>query len=58
MYCPKCEKNIPKERIEELDKELRRRFNIDSLSRGLCPVCGTPLIELKGERHENRGDDS
>jgi len=57
MYCPRCEKNIPKERIEQVDMELRRRFNIDSLGRGLCPVCGTPLIELKEERDENRRDD-
>lgn len=46
MYCPKCEKTIRKERFDELKKELQDRFENDSLSQGLCPVCGTPLIEL------------
>jgi hypothetical protein len=49
MYCPKCEKTIRKERLEELERELRERFANQSLSRGLCPVCGTRLIELPKE---------
>lgn len=49
MYCPKCERTIKKERLEELERELRERFGNQSLSRGLCPVCGTALIKLKEE---------
>jgi hypothetical protein len=47
MYCPKCCKNIPDERLEEIDKQLQEQFNKDSLAKGLCPVCGTKLIALK-----------
>lgn len=46
MYCPKCEKRVKKERLEELEKELKERFDDNSLGRGLCPVCGTTLIHL------------
>jgi len=46
MYCPKCERTIKKERLEEIDRNLRERFNLDSLSRGICPVCGCQLIDL------------
>jgi len=49
MYCPKCEKTIQKERLEELERELQERFGNRSLSLGLCPVCGTRLIELPQE---------
>jgi ssDNA-binding Zn-finger/Zn-ribbon topoisomerase 1 len=47
MYCPKCEKNIPDERLEEINKRLQEQFNKDSLSKGLCPVCGTKLLAPK-----------
>ncbi len=50
MYCPKCKKTIEKERVEEIDKKLRERFRIDSLSRGICPVCGCQLIDLSGKK--------
>jgi len=50
MYCPKCERMIKKERIEEIREELKRRFKSESLERGLCPVCGTPLIDKSKER--------
>ena len=46
MYCPKCEKTIRKEKLEQLEKELKTRFDDESLSLGLCPVCGTPLIRI------------
>lgn len=49
MYCPKCEKIIKRERLEELERELMERFDNRSISLGLCPVCGTPLIELQKE---------
>ncbi len=50
MYCPKCERTIKKERIEEIREELKRRYRSDSLEKGLCPVCGTPLIEVSMKR--------
>lgn len=49
MYCPKCEKSIRPSRIKEVKDRLREEFNDDRLERGLCPVCGTPLIDM-GER--------
>jgi ssDNA-binding Zn-finger/Zn-ribbon topoisomerase 1 len=47
MYCPKCKKTIKADRMEKVDAELQRRFKNDSLSRGLCPVCSTPLVAPK-----------
>jgi len=47
MYCPKCEKTIPDERLAEIDKQIQAQFGKDSLSKGLCPVCGTKLIAPK-----------
>jgi ssDNA-binding Zn-finger/Zn-ribbon topoisomerase 1 len=45
-YCPKCDKTLPKDRVEEADRELRARFGIDKLSSMRCPVCGTEYIDL------------
>ena len=55
-YCPKCDRILPKERVEEADKELRTRFGIDKLSSLRCPVCDTEYIDLDkvakgGEKH-------
>jgi ssDNA-binding Zn-finger/Zn-ribbon topoisomerase 1 len=50
MYCPKCEKTIKKERLDEIREELRNQFDSDSLDRGVCPVCGTPLIDASKKR--------
>jgi len=50
MYCPKCEKTIKKERLEEISEELRSRFDLNSLDRGVCPVCGMPLIDMSKKR--------
>jgi len=49
-YCPRCEKSIKKEKIDEIDKKLKEMFNLDSLSRRICPVCGCPLIEITSKR--------
>ena len=49
MYCPRCERTIKKERLEELDQELKRRFDKDSIAQGKCPVCDTPLVQSKRE---------
>jgi ssDNA-binding Zn-finger/Zn-ribbon topoisomerase 1 len=45
MYCPKCNKTIKDERLEEVNKQLVDQFNKDSLSKGMCPVCGTRLLK-------------
>ena len=45
MYCPKCNKTIKDERLEEVNKQLVEQFNKDSLSKGNCPVCGTRLMK-------------
>jgi len=55
-YCPKCDRKIPKEKIREIDRELKERFGVDKLSRGRCPVCDTEYIDLDkvqkgGEKH-------
>jgi len=57
MYCPRCERTISKERMERVERELRERFGNDALSRGRCPVCGTPLIDLEERKDEDREDD-
>ncbi|MDD1764943.1 MAG: hypothetical protein LUO84_00625 [Methanomassiliicoccales archaeon] len=46
MYCPKCEKTVKRERLEEIRKELKDRFESTSLDEGICPVCGTSLIDV------------
>jgi hypothetical protein len=53
MYCPKCEKTIKRERLEEISKELKSRFESTSLDEGICPVCGTSLIGVS-KRQEGR----
>jgi hypothetical protein len=45
-YCPKCDRTIPKERVEEADRELRARFGITKLSSLRCPVCDTQYIDM------------
>ncbi|HEX9908862.1 MAG TPA: hypothetical protein VGB78_10445 [Thermoplasmata archaeon] len=55
-YCPKCDRTIEKERIDQADRELRNRFGIDKLSHLRCPVCDTEYIDLeavkaRGKKH-------
>jgi ssDNA-binding Zn-finger/Zn-ribbon topoisomerase 1 len=45
-YCPKCDRTIPKERIEQVDRELRSKFGITKLSGLRCPVCDSEFIDL------------
>ena len=45
-YCPKCDKTIPKEKVEKIDMELRERFGVEKLSRLRCPVCDAEYIDL------------
>ncbi len=45
-YCPKCDRTITKERVEQEDRELRSKFGIDKLSSLRCPVCDTEYMDL------------
>lgn len=45
-YCPKCDRTIPKGRVEQADMELKSKYGIDKLSSLRCPVCDTEYIDL------------
>lgn len=45
-YCPRCDRAIPKERVESADRELKDRFGVDRLSSLRCPVCDCEYIDL------------
>ncbi len=45
-YCPKCDRTLPKARVEEADRELREKFGITKLSSLRCPVCDTEYLDL------------
>jgi len=45
-YCPKCDRTIPKEKIDERDTELRKKFGVSTLSNLRCPVCDAEFIDL------------
>jgi ssDNA-binding Zn-finger/Zn-ribbon topoisomerase 1 len=44
MFCPKCNKTIPDEKVEEINKRLVDQFRSD------CPVCGTIMLNGKERR--------
>ena len=61
-YCPKCNRKIAKERLEEADRELRERFGVTKLSSLRCPVCDCEYIDLDrvkegGEKHAVRTEE-
>lgn len=47
LHCPRCNKNIDKDKVDEIDARLMNDYHNDSLRRGLCPVCRTPLIDTE-----------
>lgn len=53
-YCPKCDRSISKERLVEIDAELRERFGRSCLPSLRCPVCETEFIDL--EKVESGGE--
>lgn len=58
-YCPRCGRSIPKERVEEADRELRERFGVTALSGLRCPACDCEYIDLDkvaegGRRHAGK----
>ncbi|MDH4123748.1 MAG: hypothetical protein OEV21_06680 [Thermoplasmata archaeon] len=55
LYCPKCDKSVPKEELEQRAEQVRRMFGSESLKSGICPVCGTAMIDVdqvKGSARE------
>ena len=46
VYCPRCDRSIPKEEIEERAKMLASMTGNNSLVKGRCPVCGTGMIDM------------
>lgn len=45
-YCPKCDRTISKERLEQTDRELQAKFGVSKLSERRCPVCDCEYIDL------------
>lgn len=54
MYCPRCLKTIPEERIGDIARELKNTLGNTMLEKGKCPVCGTELVSAgkQVEQHE------
>lgn len=55
-YCPKCDRTVSRERLEQIDADLVERFGKSCLSTMKCPVCDTEFIDLSrvergGESH-------
>ena len=50
MYCPRCDKSIPKDKIEEIRRRLATEFDKDDLDKGQCPVCSTAMVPLPVQR--------
>jgi len=58
-YCPKCDRTVSKERMEQIDLELRSKFGKSCAETLRCPVCDTTFIDLDkvapgGEKHVGR----
>ncbi len=41
----RCDRHLPDEEIGRRSEELKALFGIDSLDKGICPVCGGELME-------------
>ncbi len=55
-YCPRCDRALPKDRVEQADRELREKFGVVKLGELRCPVCDSEYIDLEkvakgGEAH-------
>lgn len=46
IYCPKCDRSIPKDEVAERSRKLIEMFDNRSLEKGKCPVCGTIMIDI------------
>ncbi len=45
-YCPKCDRTVSRERLEEIEADLVGRFGRSCLATMRCPVCDTDFIDL------------
>lgn len=55
-YCPKCDKTVSRERLEQVEADLVEKFGKSCLSTMRCPVCDTEFVDLDrvppgGDRH-------
>jgi hypothetical protein len=55
-YCPKCDRTVSRERLEQIEADMVERFGKSCLATMKCPVCDTDFIDLGdvqpgGERH-------
>ena len=55
-YCPRCDRTLSKDRVEQADQELREKFGVGMLAELRCPVCNSEYIDLDkvakgGEAH-------
>ena len=55
-YCPRCDRTISKNRVEQADHELREKYGVERLGALRCPVCDAEFIDLDkvakgGEKH-------
>jgi len=55
VYCPRCNRSVPKDKLAERSKELIDRFENTALEEGRCPVCGTDMIDID-EVERTRGE--
>ena len=49
MYCPRCLKTIPDDKLTEISERLKSDLGNTLLEQKKCPVCGTEL--LAAQRH-------
>ncbi len=52
MYCPKCDKTMNDDKLEEVSARLKEMGNT-LLEEGKCPVCSTDLL-APADRSGNR----
>ena len=45
-YCPKCDRTVSRERLEEIEADLVEKYGRSCLATMRCPVCDTDFIDL------------
>ncbi len=43
----RCDRSLPDEDVGRKSEDLKNLFGIDSLDKGICPVCGGDLMERR-----------
>ncbi len=54
-YCPKCDRTVSRERLEQIEADLVGRFGKSCLTTMRCPVCDTDFIDLGDVRPGGEG---